>query len=173
MVLFLLATVLSGISLVSAADEWKPVNLGPWVQIDLPPGFTPQQEIKNSPDSDTLQFSAFSPDRRSEIKYLLNHVNESVTVTSLQEFQNKMMSNLGFRICKTKDPVIKDTGKNISVKQVFVKGTDDGAVMFSAAYPGWGTYHYILLMSGSQAVAKYYDLIPSQMQDHVRPVMEQ
>ncbi len=122
------------------------------------------------PDDVTLK--AVSPDTNSRLTYILTHTPEPMTINEIQQFQSSYMSKLGFRICKTKDPIKEESTDHTAYRQTYVRGSDDAAVIGTVTYPGWGVAHYILVMQGSDAVADYYESIPPQVAGHIRPVTD-
>lgn len=149
------------------ASDWQKVPSPDWAIIDIPLGWIIKDNLKMGDENNTAMLSARSPDWQSELFLILERNKPDMTIDEMQAFQDRWMQNAGYRICKTKDPVKRIKSDNISLKQVYVQGTDKGAVMYSASYPGIGTYHAALVMSGESAVRHYYDSIPPQIPDHV------
>lgn len=171
-VLLILVMGIGNNGIANAASDWQKVQSPDWAEIEIPSGWTIMDDLKMGDENKTAMFSARSPDWQSELFFILDRDKPDMTIEQMQAFQDQWMQNAGYRICKTKDPVKRIKSDNISLKQVYVQGTDKGAVMYSASYPGIGTYHAALVMSGESAVRQYYDSIPPQIPDHIRLVIE-
>jgi hypothetical protein len=148
---------------------WQPVNVTSWAQVDIPPGWT-YGEITTDPfDPDTTTLEAKSPDGSTTLQYLFDHNINQATPGDLRRTQDKYMNNQGFCLCQER-PSFTETDGNTAMKQTYIKGTEDGAVVCSGAYPGWGKYQYALLMNGASSVSKYYDDLPDDVAEHIRPI---
>lgn len=156
-----------------ADTDWQQGPSPTWASTAIPPGWTILKELSIGQDNTTATFTARSPEWKAELVYILEHTGHEISMDALQAYQDTWMQNNGYRICETKDPVKRTKSDHISLKQVYVEGTNKGAVMYSASYPGWGRYHVCLLMTGTDAVAQYFDSIPAQIPDHVKPVMDE
>lgn len=170
--------MISGIILISIAmtgtvyaDNWQQISSPGWVQVDIPTGWT-NEAMSMGEDNKSATLTTGSPDGNTDLVYILDHSSSGMTVDEMKSFQDSWMQGEGFRICKTHDPVQRTKADHISLKQVYVQGSDKGAVMFSASYPEWGVYHVALLMEGAAAVQQYYDSLPPQFEDHIVPVIE-
>ncbi len=130
-------------------------------------------ELNETTKPDNALVNAYSPDKNTWLKYILDHNQDYVSIDKIRKNQSSYMSQLGFRICMTKDPVIEEKTDHTSFRQVYVRGVEDAAVIGTIVYPGWGQAHYVLVMEGPGAVAEYYESIPPLMQDHIRPVLVQ
>lgn len=173
LIVLVLLFCLTGLpTITGAVSDWQPVETMPWVQVDIPPGWTIPDDIRTEDDNSTVSFTARSPDWNSELVYILEHTGKEMDMDRMQEYQDNWMANNGYRICQTKDPVMRKKTDHSSLKQVYVQGSDKGAVMYSATYPAWGRYHVALLMTGESAVDQYYDSVPEQIPDHIIPVKE-
>lgn len=124
-----------------------------------------------SPDSALI--TAYSPDKNTRLTYMLEHNQDEMSIDGIRKYQSRYMSQLGFRICMTKDPVIGEESDRTLFRQVYVRGEEDAAVIGTIVYPGWGQAHYALIMEGPGAVAEFYESIPQHMQDHIRPVLKE
>ena len=171
--LCMIISVIGTFGIVSASSDWQQINSPEWVTLEIPPGWTIKENLKMGDDNKTATLTARSPDWQSELFYLLDTSKTGMTFDELQTYQDRWMQGKGYRICKTKDPVKRTKADYISLKQVYVQGTDKGAVMYSASYPDWGVYHGALLMEGTSAVQQYYESIPPQIPDHIIPVFKQ
>jgi hypothetical protein len=115
---------------------------------------------------------AVSPDRDSRLIYFIERTDNVMARGEMEAFQNQWMKAEGYRVCMTHDPKFRMKADHTSLTQVYVQGTDNGAVMVSAGYPGWGMTHAALLMEGRGAVEAYYELLPGQFEDHILPVSD-
>ncbi|MFH0966956.1 MAG: hypothetical protein V1862_04645 [Methanobacteriota archaeon] len=156
---------------VMASDSWQQVEVRPWVQIEIPPGWNLMSEKNVTPNPDSALITAYSPDNNTRLTYTLEYNQNKMTIDQIRKYQSRYMSQLGFRICMTKDPVIEEKSDHSFFRQVYVRGGEDAAVIGTLVYPGWGQVHYALVMEGPEAVAEYYESIPPLMQDHIRPVL--
>ncbi|PWR69809.1 hypothetical protein [Methanospirillum lacunae] len=148
---------------------WQPVNVTSWAQVDIPPGWT-YGDITTDPfDSDKTTLEAKSPDGSATLQYLFDHDTNQASPGDLSRTQDKYMNQQGFCLCQER-PSFTETNGNTAMKQTYIKGTDDGAVVCSGAYPGWGRYQYALLMNGRSAVSTYYDDLPDDVADHIRQI---
>jgi hypothetical protein len=152
-----------------ASDPWQPVQTPDWVRADMPAGWSTSVEMNTSENPDYCKVVAYSPDKNSRLTYILDHTEEEMGRNEIRQYQNSYMSKIGFRICKTKDPVVDEKNSTLSYRQTYVRGTDDAAVIGTIACPGWGQAHYILVMEGPQAVADHYESLPMLIQEHIRP----
>jgi hypothetical protein len=159
--------IISGVS----AEDWQPEEVRKWVYLDTPSGWSVTSELDESDSPEKAIVTTISNDKKTRIKYILDHNQDEMSTSDIKTYQSQYMSRNGFRICLTKDPVIAITDKGTSYQQTYVRGTGDAAVMGTLIYPGWGQAHYALIMEGQQAVANYYELLPPQIQDHIRPVV--
>jgi len=154
------------------AETWQPSAVRSWVLADTPVGWTVSIDSNESIQPDSATIKAVSPDMNSRLTYVLNHSDKPISIGEIQQYQSSYMSRLGFRICKTKDPIREETTDHTAYRQTYVRGSDDAAVIGTVAYPGWGVGHYILVMEGPDAVAKYYESIPAQIAGHIKPIMQ-
>ncbi|WP_325628998.1 hypothetical protein [Methanospirillum sp.] len=153
----------------SIADMWQPSEARSWVQADTPAGWSVSVDTNETAKPDDVTIRATSPDMNSELTYILAHSPDPITINEIQQFQNGYMNKLGFRICKTKDPIREENQDHTAYRQTYVRGSDDAAVIGTISYPGWGVGHYILVMEGPDAVKQYYESIPPQVIGHLRP----
>jgi hypothetical protein len=153
----------------SIADMWQPLEARSWVQTDMPAGWSVSVDTNETVKPDDVTIKAISPDMDSRLTYILKHSPDPITINEIQQFQNSYMSNLGFRICKTKDPIREEDQEHTAYRQTYVRGSDDAAVIGTVSYPGWGVGHYILVMEGPDAVKQYYESIPPQVIGHIKP----
>ena len=153
-----------------ASDTWQPVEARSWALIDAPPGWTSLSENNETTSPDSAVITAYSPDKKTRLRYILEHNHDEMTIEQIRKYQSSYMSQLGYRICQTKDPIIEENGDQTSFRQVYVRGTSDAAVIGTMVYPGWGQAHYALVMEGPDAVSQFYESIPPLMQEHIRPV---
>jgi hypothetical protein len=158
-------------SYVTLAETWQPTAVRSWVQADTPVGWTVSIDSNESAQPDSATVKVVSPDMNSRLTYILDHSDKPISIGEIQQYQSSYMSRLGFRICKTKDPIREETSDHTAYRQTYVRGNDDAAVIGTVAYPGWGVGHYILVMEGPDAVAKNYESIPPQIAGHIKPVM--
>ena len=156
---------------VSASDSWQKTDSPSWVNIEIPPGWNLKATQESNINQSSVTIRSVSPDMSSELVYILDY-SQHITTGEMESFQNQWMEDSGYRICRTKNPVIRTKSDHSEVKQVFVQGTDKGAVMYSADYPGWGRYHVALLMDGKSAVKEYYETLPQQVPDHIVPIIK-
>lgn len=170
--LCMIISVIGGFGIVSASSDWQQIDSPEWATLEIPPGWTIKENLKMGDDNKTATLTARSPDWQSELFYLLDTSKTGMTLDEMQTYQDLWMQGKGYRICKTKDPVMRTKADHISLKQVYVQGTNKAAVMYSASYPDWGVYHGALLMKGSSAVQQYYESIPPQIPDHIIPVFK-
>jgi hypothetical protein len=148
---------------------WQPVNITSWAQVDIPPGWT-YGEITTDPfDPDTTSLEAHSPDGSTTLQYVFDKNPNSSTPGELLRKQDQNMNKQGFCLCQERPSLIENNG-NTETKQTYIKGTQDGAVVCSGAYPEWGSYQYALLMSGASSVSQYYDDLPDDVKEHIRPI---
>ncbi|MDD1724181.1 MAG: hypothetical protein LUQ07_03525 [Methanospirillum sp.] len=159
-----------GITGILAEDGWQQVPSPAWVRAEIPPGWTIYDKLVMGEENRTATFSARSPDWESELIYALDHSEKGMTMDEMQSYQDQRMAGIGYRICRTKDPVKRTKADCTSLKQVYVQGSDKGAVMYSASYPDWGQVHVTLLMTGTGAVSQYYESLPPRIPDHLLPV---
>nr|WP_319538227.1 hypothetical protein [uncultured Methanospirillum sp.] len=152
------------------ADAWQPSEARSWVKVDTPVGWSVSVDANETAKPDDVTLKAVSPDTNSRLTYILARTPEPLTINEIQQFQSSYMSKLGFRICKTKDPIKDENADHTAYRQTYVRGIDDAAVIGTVTYPGWGIGHYILVLQGTDAVAKYYESIPPQVAEHIRPV---
>lgn len=168
---FCILIALTCIGSVTASDSWLPVEERPWIHIEIPPGWNSISEINETTQPDNARVTAYSPDKKSRLLYILDHNQDEMSIDGIRKYQISYMSQLGFRICMTKDPVIEENTDYTFFKQVYVRGVEDAAVIGTIAYPGWGQAHFVLVMEGPEDVAEYYESIIPLMQDHIRPVL--
>jgi|GEM_PF-3129515 len=167
--LFLLVVICShGVIAVT----WQPVDARSWVKIDTPAGWSASVDANETTKPDDVTIRAVSPDTNSRLTYILTRTIDPISINDIQQYQSSYMSKLGFRICKTKDPIRDESPDHTSYRQTYVRGNDDAAVIGTVAYPGWGVGHYILVMEGPGAVAEYYESIPPQVAGHIAPVTD-
>lgn len=155
---------------VSAVNTgWQPVNVTSWAQIDVPPGWTYgsiEVDPKN-PDQATLE--AVAPNGETTIQYVFYRNLDPATAGELRRNQDRYMSSQGFCLCGDQPSFIENEDQT-TMKQVYFKGTEEGAVVCSAAYPGWGRYQYAIVMDGTNSVSSYFDDLPDTLADHIRPI---
>lgn len=166
-ILFLIAMIC--IPVAGANSGWQPVNITPWAQIDIPPGWTFGDITPDPQDPDTATLEAVSPFGDTRLVYVFEKDLNPASAGQLRRSQNQQMSTWGFSCCG--DPLIIENTDQAAVKQIYYKGTDEGAVVCSAAYPGWGRYQYTLLMDGSSSVGNYFDDLPDAVAAHIRPII--
>ena len=170
---FAFLLLISGLVLISnsgaVSQGWQPVNVTSWAQVDLPPGWTYQiiDTSVSDPDSATLQ--AVSPNQETTLEYLFERELSPASAGELKRSQDRMMNARGFCECQDQ-PRFSETDKGTVMKQTYYKGTDQGAVVCSVAYPGWGRYQYAIIMNGKSAVSTYYEDLPDTLAEHIRPV---
>jgi hypothetical protein len=169
---FAVSTLLCITGLASASDDWQKVDSPSWAEVEIPSSWTITTSPQSWDNQSSVTIRSVSPDMNSELVYILDHSTEKLTTNGMQSFQDNWMKDAGFRICRTKDPEIRTKTDHTEVKQVYVQGTDKGAVMYSASYPDWGQYHVALLMDGKSAVSQYYEIIPHQIPDHILPIIK-
>jgi len=158
---------------VFASGEWQVVQQSSWITAEMPSGWSTSIESNETEDPDLIKIVSLSPDQDARLTCLAEYTQDTMAGDEIRQFQSSYMSKLGFRICKTKDPVIEEKDGHLAYRQTYVRGTDDAAVIGTITYPDWGLAHFILVMQGPQAVSKYYDSIPAQVQDHIIPVFLQ
>lgn len=163
-------TIGIGISGIVGADDWEQTPSPDWAQVEIPSGWTILKDLAITENNQSATFTARSPDWDSELVYILDHSKTDMSIDQMQAYQDQWMQGNGYRICQTKDPMKRTKIDHSSLKQVYVQGSDKGAVMYSASYPDWGQYHVALLMSGTSAVQQYYDSLPPQIEDHILPI---
>ncbi len=167
----ILIFVLLSIPVSAVNTGWQPVNITPWAQIDIPPGWS-YGDISTDPfDPDTTSLEATSPDGSTTLQYLFDRNTNPATPGELRRAQDQYMNKQGFCLCQDR-PSFTETNGNTAMKQIYIKGTEDGAVVCSGAYPGWGRYQYALLMNGASSVSRYFDDLPDDVADHIRPVSD-
>ncbi|WP_319580246.1 hypothetical protein [uncultured Methanospirillum sp.] len=167
--LFILIFLLLSFPVSAVNTGWHPVNITPWAQVDIPPGWT-YGDISTDPfDPDITSLVAKSPDGSTTLQYLFDHNPNQATPGDLMRAQDQYMNKQGFCLCQDRPSFTENDG-NTAMKQTYIKGTEDGAVVCSGAYPGWGRYQYALLMNGASSVSKYFDDLPDDVADHIRPV---
>ncbi|MDD1730014.1 MAG: hypothetical protein LUQ50_13205 [Methanospirillum sp.] len=166
----LFLTLLFNLSPV-VADSWQPVEVRSWVQADTPAGWSVSVDKNETVQPDTAKVTAISPDTDSRLTYILEHNANPMTEDEIQQYQSGYMSRLGFRICKTKDPIRDETADHTFFRQTYVRGTDDAAVIGTLVYPEWGVGHFVLVMEGADAVARDYESLPPSVSDHLVPIM--
>jgi len=152
------------------AESWQQSEARSWVKVDTPVGWSVSVDANETAKPDDVTLKAVSPDTNSRLTYILARTPNPMTINEIQQFQSSYMSKLGFRICKTKDPIKEESTDHTTYRQTYVRGNDDAAVIGTITYPGWGVGHYILVMQGHDAVAEYYESIPPQVTGHIRPV---
>ncbi len=155
---------------VSAVNTgWQPVNVTSWAQIDVPPGWTygSIEVDPTNPDQATLE--AVAPNGETKIQYVFHKNLDPATAGELRRNQDRYMSSQGFCLCGDQPSFIENEDQT-TMKQVYFKGTEEGAVVCSAAYPGWGRYQYAIVMDGTNAVSSYFDDLPDTLADHIRPI---
>lgn len=155
---------------VNATGEWQVVEERSWVSAEMPSGWSSSIESNETASPDTIKIVSLSPGHDARLTCLAEHTPDIMSGYEIPQFQSSYMSKLGFRICKTKDPVIEESEGRLAYRQTYVRGTDDAAVIGTITYRDWGQMHFILVMEGPQAVAEYYESIPTQVQDHIIPV---
>ncbi len=166
----LLVSLLVLISSSGAVSQgWQPVNVTSWAQVDLPPGWTIQVIDSAGSDPDSATLRAVSPDQETTLEYLFERDLNPASAGELKRSQDRMMNARGFCECQDQ-PRFSETDRGTVMKQTYYKGTDQGAVVCSGAYPGWGRYQYFLIMNGKSAVRKYYEDLPDTLAEHIRPV---
>jgi len=170
LILFCMMTIGIGTSGIAGADDWELTPSPDWVQIEIPSGWTILKDITMADDNQSATFTARSPDWDSELVYILDHSKKDMSIDKMQIYQDQWMQGNGYRICQTKDPLKRTKIDHSLLKQVYVQGSNKGAVMYSASYPDWGQYHVALLMTGESAVQQYYDSLPAQIPDHIFPI---
>jgi hypothetical protein len=149
---------------------WQPVNVSTWAQADIPPGWT-YTALENAPDDpDVITLEALSPNRESLLRYVFERNPAHASAGELKRSQDRMMNELGFCECQYEPQFTENENKTV-MKQTYIKGSEEGAVVCSAAIPGWGRYRYALMMKGSSAVMDYYEEMPDKLADHIRPVI--
>lgn len=148
---------------------WQPVNITSWAQVDIPPGWTYGEITKDPFDPDKTTLEAKSPDGSTTLQYLFDHNTNQASPGDLRRTQDQYMNQQGFCICQER-PSFTEIDGNTAMKQTYIKGTDDGAVVCSGAYPGWGRYQYALLMNGPSSVSSYFDDLPDDVADHIRQI---
>ncbi len=153
------------------ADSWQPVEVRSWVQADIPAGWSVSVDNNETVQPDTAKVTAISSDTNSRLTYILEHNADPMTEGEIQQYQSGYMSRLGFRICKTKDPIRDETAEHTFFRQTYVRGTDDAAVIGTLVYPGWGVGHFVLVMEGADAVSRDYESLPPSVSDHLIPIM--
>ena len=152
-----------------ASPGWQTVNVNSWAQIDLPPGWTYGAVENSTAKPDAVYLEALSPDQEARLQYVFERNLNSASPGELKRSQDRMMGDRGFCECQY-EPQFVQTEGSTTMKQTYFKGTDQGAVVCSAAYPGWGRYQYSLIMSGASAVSDYYEDMPDKLAEHIRPV---
>lgn len=150
------------------SNGWQPVNITPWAQIDIPPGWTWGDIATDPKDPDTATLEAASPFGDTRLIYVFEKNLNPASAGQLRRSQDQDMSSQGFSCCG--DPSIIENEDQAAVKQIYYKGSEEGAVVCSAAYPGWGRYQYTLLMDGSGSVSNYFDDLPDAVAAHIRPI---
>lgn len=165
-ILFLIVTSLPASAVVNTG--WQPVNITPWAQIDIPPGWTWGDITTDTIDPDTATLEAVSPFGDTRLIYVFEKNLNPASAGQLRRSQNQYMSTQGYSCCG--EPSLIENEDQSAVKQIYYKGTEEGAVVCSAAYPGWGRYQYTLLMDGSSSVGNYFDDLPDAVADHIRPI---
>ena len=132
---------------------------------DIPPGWT-YGEITTSPtDPDSATLEAHSPDGETTLQYVFDHNTNPASLGELRGTQDHYMDNQGFCLCEDQPSFTENNG-HTAMKQTYIKGTDLGAVVCSAAYPGWGRYQYALIMNGPSSVNEYFDDLPDSQAAH-------
>jgi hypothetical protein len=163
--LFFLCTTTTAVT----NSGWQPVNVTSWAQVDVPPGWTYGEITADPSDTDKTTLEAKSPDGSTTLQYLFDHNTNQASPGDLKRTQDKYMNNQGFCLCQDR-PSYTESSDNTAMKQTYIKGTEDGAVVCSGAYPGWGRYQYALLMNGASSVSKYYDDLPDDVAEHIRQI---
>lgn len=171
-ILTTLFILICGVTPALAATSWESVPVTSWAETAMPAGWILMTEYNETSNPDYATISAVSPDWTTRLTGILNHTHQEMTRGEIREFQSRQMSQRGFRICKTKDPVISEKDGVSSYQQTYVRGTEDAAVIGTSDHPGWGQIHFILVMEGPPAVSEYYDLLPREISDHLVPVQE-
>lgn len=164
--------LISGLVLISSSavsQGWQPVNVTSWAQVDLPPGWTYQVIDAGASDPDSATLQAVSPDHETTLEYLFERDLTPASAGELKRSQDRMMNAQGFCECQDQ-PQFSETDQGTVMKQTYYKGTDQGAVVCSGAYPGWGRYQYAIIMNGKSAARKYYEDLPDTLAEHIRPV---
>lgn len=156
----------------AAADTagWQTIETPGWVSAEIPPGWEVSSSEPGGSRNETIMVEAISPEGNSRLFYFIEQTDNTMTRGEMEAFQDQWMKAEGYRICMTHDPVFRMKADHTSLKKVYVQGTENGAVMLSAGYPGWGMTHVALLMEGSDAVEAYYNLLPAQFEDHILPI---
>jgi len=157
------------ISSATVNNGWQPVNITSWAQVDIPPGWTYGEITKDPFDPDTTSLEAYSPDGSTTLQYVFDKNVNSATPGELLRKQDQNMNKQGFCLCQERPSFTENNGKT-EVKQTYIKGTQDGAVVCSGTYPEWGSYQYALLMNGASSVSQYYDDLPDDVKEHIRPI---
>ena len=169
--IFILLFLLISFPASALNTGWQPVNITPWAQVDIPPGWT-YGDISTDPfDKDKTSLEAKSPDGSTTLQYLFDRNLNQASPGELMRAQDQFMNKQGFCLCQDR-PSFTETDGNTAMKQTYIKGTEDGAVVCSGAYPGWGRYQYALLMNGASSVSRYFDDLPDDVADHIRPVSD-
>ncbi|MDD1730011.1 MAG: hypothetical protein LUQ50_13190 [Methanospirillum sp.] len=150
---------------------WQPVNITSWAQIDVPPGWSYGEITRDPVNPETSTLEAISPDRATKLVYVFEHNSNPISAGELCRTQNRFMDDKGFCLCQA-NPLFTETAESTVAKQTYIKGEEDGAVVCSGAYPGWGRYQYALLMNGASSVSKYYDDLPDDIAEHIRPIAQ-
>lgn len=171
-VLFIIGCGILFLTIPSAAvvnTGWQPVNITPWAQLDIPPGWSYGTITQDPKDPDQATLEAVAPNGETKLQYVFDKNLNPATAGELRRNQDTYMGSQGFCHCGG-EPSFEEGADRTTMEQIYIKGTNEGAVVCSAAYPGWGRYQYALLMDGTSSVSEYFEDLPDTLAEHIRPI---